>query len=137
MYGKGTKLSPSEVKVVQIISAACVASGSSTAIDATGFTDAMLVVNVGDVGTSLDIQVKRANASGGTFAGFGASVPQFTAAGTKVRSFKLDSSNMWLRAEYAVTGNTVAGAHLILGGARSTPVDQDSNTTPYSTVVGG
>ena len=141
MKGLGYTLNASVLKFVGLASpAAKNTTGSGDAVDATGFEWATLWVHCGSTNVvTQTYSLQRSATSNGTFADFGASIPNLVDASATlhVRSFALNSSAVWLRSAYTLTGATSAtySAGLILSGARLVPVDQQSNTCAFSDVT--
>ena len=138
MLGK----SGSEIKYIPVSSGVRIASGSTNPSNLAGFEFATLVVMTGSIGGSTAWQVQRSGTSDGTFATYTSLVGiSGSAASGKIitRSFTLDSSAVWYRVVIDQNGterNDVS-AMLVLQAPRLTPVDQHSDTTSYSDVLGG
>ena len=139
--GLGFSLGPSALKWIGLASPVALnAAGSGNAVNTQGFEWGTLFVLAGSTNvTTQTIHLQRSATSDGTFAEFGASIPNLVDASATlhVRSFALSSSAPWLRLIRTFTGATssTAAVGLLLGGSRKFPVDQQSNTCPFSDVL--
>lgn len=135
MIGRG--LDGSAVAVHSMLSANDMQGATcSGPFDLSNYDTAMLIVSLGSVNTNAQFVVQRSSTSNGTFAAFGASVGANTGSQVLVRSFGLQTSNVWHRL-YAVngTGSATAAAVLVAQGARFVPVTQPTGTTVHSFVT--
>ena len=133
----GRALTGSEIKYVSALSpGAFGAAGSTDPVDLSNFEFGTLLVHAGSINTGFEAHVLRSGTSNGTFQGIGASIG-FNAGGkVGVRSFNAVSSAVWYRVYYTNgTGSANAGIALVGQQPRSTPINQDSNTTVLSTVL--
>jgi hypothetical protein len=130
----GAKLTGSEVKYVLGLSAvALAAAGSSAAFNSAGFTYGTLLFQTDSAGATAN--VLRSATSNGTFTEWGASLTG-VASKLAVRSFQLSSSNTWLKLHHDnVAGSATGVAIVSLQGAMQTPVNQESTTNVFSTVL--
>lgn len=130
------KYTGSEVKYIQGLSpVAIAAAGSGAAFNAGAYTNATMLVSANSA--DLTVNLQRSSTSNGTFANWGASVPG-TASGLSVRSFVLNSSNVWYKVAYDNNnaGSVIPSIVIALQGAERTPIPtQDTSTTVYSTVL--
>ena len=138
----GDKLGGSAIKYITLSSPVALnAAGSTTVYNASGFKWGTLIITGGSaVVASQKYKITRSSTSAGTFGDTGASIQFSDASGkTYVRSFAIDTSAVYLRGEYDLTGATSATftAVLALAGAGKFPVDQLSSTTVLSDVTGG
>lgn len=130
----GAKLTGSEVKYVLGLSAVGFgAAGSSAAFDGAGFSFATLLFQANSAGATA--QVVRSATSNGTFNGWGASVTG-VASELAVRSFVLTGGSPWYKVHYNNVAGSVTGCAIVaLQGAYQTPVNQESTTNVFSTVL--
>lgn len=131
----GAKLTGSEVKYVQGLSPVAVAAaGSGTAFDAAGFSFGTLFLSCNSGGFTVNLQ--RATTSNGTFGNWGASLTG-VASKLAVRSFVLTGSPTWLKVAYDNNnaGSVIPFIGIALQGAYQTPVNQESTTNVFSTVL--
>lgn len=137
----GDKLGGSALKIIALSSPVALNAGGSTqVVNASGFKWGTIIINAGSTAALSKYKITRSSTSAGTFGDTGASL-QFrdASANAYARSFSIDTSNVYLRGEYDITGATspVFSATLILAGSLKFPVDQDSRTTISSDIVGG
>lgn len=134
----GRGLTGSEIKYVAALSPVALATaGSGTAIDLSGFEFGTLLVSLGSAGDAAanEFHVLRSATSDGTFNGFGASVGAVPSGSMVARSFTI-GSQIWHKVYYTNGAGSMQAAVIIAAqGARATPVNQDSKTTVYSTVL--
>lgn len=134
----GRGLTGSEVKYISALSPIGIgAAGSSNAIDLSGFEFGTMLVAIGSAndGQANTFHLLRSATSDGTFNGFGASVGTVPNGSLVARSFTV-GSQVWHKLYYNnVSGSMNAAVILEMQGARHTPVDQDSKTTVYSTIL--
>lgn len=136
MAVRGRGLSGSEVKFYNALSPMHNATlGSSNAVNLGGFTFANMIVVAGSV-NNWTVNVKRSATSAGTFADFGASVNLATGSQLVVRGFAIDTSAVYHRVTYDGTGSANVAVIIQAQGARQTPIDNESTTTVYSTILG-
>jgi hypothetical protein len=130
----GAKLSGSEVKYVLGLSAVSIgAAGSGAAFNAAGFTFGTLLFSSNTAGATMSLL--RSATSNGTFQGWGASVTG-VASKLAVRSFVLTSPNTWYKVHYDNGAGSLVGCGIVaLQGAYVTPVNQESTTNVFSTVL--
>lgn len=130
----GAKLTGSEVKYVLGLSAVAVGSaGSGAAFDAAGFSFGTLLFSSNTAGGTVSLV--RSATSNGTFQGWGASITG-VASELAVRSFVLTGSNTWYKLHYDNGAGSMTGCAIVaLQGAYRTPVDQESTTNVFSTVL--
>jgi hypothetical protein len=130
----GAKLSGSEVKYVLGLSAvAGGAAGSGAPFDAAGFTFGTLLFQANTAQGTVNLL--RSATSSGTFNDWGASLTG-VASKLAVRSFVLNSSNVWYRLHYNNVAGSMTGCAIIaLQGAYQTPVNQETTTNVFSTVL--
>lgn len=131
----GAKLSGSEVKYVQGLSPVALgAAGSGTAFDAAGFSFGTLLVSCNSANFTVNLQ--RSTTSNGTFGNWGASLTG-VASKLAVRSFVLTGSPTWYKVAYDNNGagSVTPFIGIVLQGAYQTPVNQESTTNVFSTVL--
>ena len=130
----GAKLTGSEVKYVLGLSAVSIgAAGSGAAFDGAGFTFGTLLFSSNTAGGTA--QLVRSATSNGTFNGWGASLTG-VASKLAVRSFVLTGGSPWYKVHYDnVAGSMVGSIVVALQGAYQTPVNQESTTNVFSTVL--
>ena len=132
-------LDGSAVKYITALSPTAISAAASTAAhDLSNFTFGTVVVSTGSTGAAaLVMNVQRSSASNGTFQPFGASVTAGVLGKTQVRSFTVNTSAVWHRVHYtAVGGGSPAISIVLIGsGGREAPIDQDSNTVTYGTIL--
>lgn len=130
----GAKLSGSEVKYVAALSpVALAAAGSGTAFDGSGFTFATMLVHGNSAQSTFSLQ--RSATSNGTFGSWGASLTG-VASKLAVRSFVLGGSTPWYKLAYDNTGGSMITSVVVaLQGAVQTPINNESTTNVFSTVL--
>ena len=129
------KLSGSEVKYVLGLSGVALATpGSGAPFFAGGHNYGTMILQTDSADFTVNLQ--RSATSNGTFANWGASLPG-NASGLAVRSFVLGSSAVWYKVAYDnnAAGSAISSIIVALQGAERTPVEQDDNTTVYSSVL--
>lgn len=130
----GAKLTGSEVKYVLGLSAVSIgAAGSGAAFDAAGFSFGTLLFSSNAAGATVDLL--RSSTSNGTFNTWGASLTG-VASKLAVRSFVLTGSPTWYKLSYNNGAGSLVGCAIVaLQGAYSTPVNQETTTNVFSTIL--
>ena len=133
----GRALTGSEIKYVTALSpGAFGAAGSSDSVDFSDFEFGTLIVHAGSVNTGFEAHVLRSGTSNGTFQGIGASIGFNAGGGVGVRSFSMQSSAVHYKVYYTNgTGSANVGILLVGQQPRKTPINQDSSTTVYSSIL--
>jgi hypothetical protein len=133
MIGRG--LDGSAIKYISALSPVNLSvGGSSGAFDLSDYQHGTVVFNC--VSADGTVKVMRSSTSNGTFGEFGCSVPG-DASGVSVRSFSLNTSNVWHKVNYSNenAGSMLSSVTIVAQGARNVPINQDTNTTVYSFVA--
>jgi hypothetical protein len=127
-------LSGSELKTYNALSPMHNATlGSSNPVDLSEMTWLNVIISAGSV-ANFTGTVKRSATSAGTFSEC-ASLNLSTGSQLLMRSVSLDSSACWYRLEYQQSGSANVAVIFQAMGARRTPVDQESTTTVWSSIL--
>lgn len=134
----GYGLNGSSIKYINALSPGDFnAAASSLPYNMGNYTWGTLVVNAGSINSGFEAHVLRSATSNGTFNGFGASIAFDTGSQMGVRSFPMNSSNLFYNVYYTNgTGSAVVGIDLIAAGAREQPIpNQAASVTVSQDVV--
>ena len=133
MIGRG--LDGSAIQYISAVSPVNLSVGGSSApFDLAKFQQGTVLLHC--VSADGTAHVMRSATSDGTFGAFGCSVPG-DASGLSVRSFGVNTSATWHKIQYSNedAGSMLTSIIVLAQGARFVPVEQNSNTTVYSTVA--
>jgi hypothetical protein len=133
MIGRG--LDGSAIQYISALSPVNLSVGGSSApFDLSEFQQGTVLLHC--VSADGTAHVLRSATSDGTFGAFGCSVPG-DASGLSVRSFGVNTSNIWHKIQYSNedAGSMLTSIILVAQGARFVPITKPTNTTVYSYVA--